>query len=97
MLVIIRIFYTFVTVNITPILKMKAFFEAIQSLFVDFLFKPFDWLRSWELSSWTGANIINWILMIICGYYIVYWCKQLTIHQQNNEENQDTTAHSFLK
>jgi hypothetical protein len=76
---------------------MKAFFEAIQSLFVDFLFKPLDWLRSWELSSWTGANIINWILMIVCAYYIVYWCKQLALHQRNNEENQDTTAHSFLK
>ena len=27
---------------------MKAFFEAIQSLFVDFLFKPWDWLRELE-------------------------------------------------
>ena len=76
---------------------MKAFFEAIQSLFVDFLFKPLDWLRSLELSTWFGANIISWILMAICAYYIVYWCKQLALHQKNNEENQDTTAHSFLK
>ncbi len=76
---------------------MRAFFEGIQTLFVDFLFKPFDWLRSLELSNWWLANIVSWTLMAICAYYIVYWCKQLTIHQKNNEENQDTTAHSFLK
>jgi hypothetical protein len=76
---------------------MKAFFEAIQSLFVDFLFLPLDFLRNLELSNWWLANSISWILMIVCAYYIVYWCKQLTIHQKNNEENQDTTAHSFLK
>ncbi len=76
---------------------MKAFFEAIQSLFVDFLFIPLDFFRTLELSNWWLANSISWILMIICAYYIVYWCKQLTIHQKNNEENQDTTAHSFLK
>lgn len=76
---------------------MRAFFEGIQSLFVDFLFKPLDWLRSLELSNWWLANIFSWIAILICAYYIVYWCKQLKIHQDNNEENQDTTAHSFLK
>lgn len=76
---------------------MKAFFEGIESLFVDFLFLPLDFLRELELSSWTLANTINWILMLICTYYIVYWCKQLQLHKKNNEENQDTTAHSFLK
>jgi hypothetical protein len=34
--------------------------------------------------------------MFICAYAIVYWCKQLKLHQDNGEENQDTTAHSFL-
>ncbi len=76
---------------------MRAFFEAIQSLFVDFLFKPFDWFRSMELDTWWGANIVNWIFMIICARFIVYWCMQLVEHKKNNEENQDTTAHSFLK
>ena len=76
---------------------MRAFFEGIQTVFVDFLFKPFDLLRSLELSSWWFANIVSWVLLAICGYYIVYWCKQLKEHRDNNEENQDTTAHSFLK
>jgi Family of unknown function (DUF6341) len=76
---------------------MTAFFEGIQTLFVDFLFKPLDALRAEELNNWWIANIVSWTLMGICAYYIVYWCKQLQAHQKNNEENQDTTAHSFLK
>ncbi|MDI1317590.1 uracil phosphoribosyltransferase [Flavobacterium sp.] len=76
---------------------MRAFFEAIQSLFVDFLFVPLDALRSLELSSWWFANIVSWIAIGTCAYFVVYWCKQLKIHQDQNEENQDTTAHSFLK
>lgn len=76
---------------------MTAFFEAIQSLFVDFLFIPFDMLRELELSSWFGANLINWIFMIICAVATVYWIKQLRLHHESGEDNQDTTAHSFLK
>ena len=76
---------------------MRAFFEGIQSLFVDFLFIPFDFLRSLEISNWWLANIMSWALIIICARYFVYWCKQLKEHRDNNEENQDTTAHSFLK
>jgi hypothetical protein len=76
---------------------MKAFFEAIQYLFVNILFAPLDFLRSLELSSWVGANTINWIFMIICTVAIVYWIKQLRIFDAAGTENQDTTAHSFLK
>ncbi|MBA0882276.1 DUF6341 family protein [Flavobacterium undicola] len=76
---------------------MKAFFEGIQTLFVDFLFKPLDLLRSCELVSWFGANFINWIFMIICASAMVYWIKQLRIFDDAGTENQDTTAHSFLK
>lgn len=83
-------------VNIT-FYTMRAFWEGIQTLFVDFLFKPLDFLRHLELSSWWFANIVSWTMIAICGYYIVYWCKQLKLHRDNNEENQDTTAHSFLK
>ncbi len=75
---------------------MRAFFEGIQTLFVDFLFKPWDWLRSLELNHWWIANIFSWIAIGTCAYYLVYWCKQLKAHKENNEENQDTTAHSFL-
>jgi hypothetical protein len=76
---------------------MKAFFEGIQYLFVDILFAPLDFLRSLELSSWFVANTINWIFMIICASAMVYWIKQLKIFNDAGTENQDTTAHSFLK
>lgn len=76
---------------------MKTLFEIIEFLFVDVLFLPLDLLRKLELSSWALANIFNWIFMIICAYYMVYWMKQLMGHKKNNEDDQDTTAHSFLK
>ena len=76
---------------------MKAFFEGIQSLFVDFLFKPLDFLRSLELENWWGANTLNWIFMIICAVAIVHWIKQLRIFEAAGTEAQDTTAHSFFK
>ena len=74
---------------------MRAFFEGIQSLFVDFLFIPHDALRKLELTTWFGANFINAIFMGICAYFMVYWIKQ--IKSTKTEDNQDTTAHSFLK
>ncbi|HAT77473.1 MAG TPA: uracil phosphoribosyltransferase [Flavobacterium sp.] len=76
---------------------MKAFFEGIQWLFETIFFALHDYLRQLELVCWSGANTINWIFMIICSVAIVYWCKQLVLHDKNGEENQDTTAHSFLK
>ena len=79
---------------------MKAFFEGIAWLFENVIFVPHNLLRSLELKSWYGwflANGINWVFMGICAYFMVYWVKQLQLHQDNNEENQDTTAHSFLK
>ncbi len=76
---------------------MKTFFEGIQYLFVNILFAPLDFLRSLELSTWFGANTINWIFMIICASAMVYWIKQLRIFDAAGTENQDTTAHSFLK
>ena len=76
---------------------MKAFFEGIQSLFVDFLFIPMDFLKNLEYSTWFGANIMNWIFMAIAATAMVYWILQLKAHKDNNEDNQDTTAHSFFK
>ena len=76
---------------------MKAFFEGIQWLFENIFFALHNFLRRLELENWFGANTINWIFMIICAIAMVYWIKQLGLHKANGEENQDTTAHSFLK
>lgn len=75
---------------------MKSIFEGIQYLFVDILFAPLDAIRTLELTSWWGANVINGIFMVICAAAIIYWIKQLKLHKSNNDEYQDTTAHSFL-
>ncbi len=75
---------------------MKSFFEGIQWLFVDFLLKPMDWLRELELSNWWVANFINWAFIIICIGAMYYWTKQLNIFKKNNEDDDNTTAHSFL-
>jgi hypothetical protein len=76
---------------------MKAFFEGIQWLFENIFFIPQNFLRKLEATSWFGANTINFIFMIICAAAMVYWIKQLKLHKDNNEEYQDTTAHSFFK
>ena len=75
---------------------MKDFFEAIEYLFVDVLFAPLDYLRSLELDSWFGANIINWLFMIVGFAAFFYWMKELKKFNDNNEEDRDPTAHSFL-
>lgn len=76
---------------------MKAFFEGIQWFFENVMFLPQNFLSKLELENWFAANTINWIFMIICAVAMVYWIKQLKLHKENNEEYQDTTAHSFLK
>lgn len=76
---------------------MKSFFEAIQYLFEEVLFIPMNFFAKVELGNWWAANLVNWILMIICIIAMVYWLKQLQIFKKNGEDIQDTTAHSFLK
>lgn len=76
---------------------MKSFFEGIQYFFEEILFAPMNFLRSLELENWWTANLINWIFILICLGSIWYWIKQLRIFAKNNEDHQDTTAHSFLK
>ncbi len=75
---------------------MKEFFEAIEYLFVDVLFKPLDALRELELESWTAANVMNWLFMLIGFVAFFYWMKELKKFNDNNEEDRDPTAHSFL-
>ncbi|MDO4729292.1 MAG: uracil phosphoribosyltransferase [Bacteroidota bacterium] len=76
---------------------MKSFLEGVQYLFENILFAPMNFFASTELENWWTANLINWIFTIICCVYMVYWLKQLQIFKKNNEDDQDTTAHSFLK
>jgi len=75
---------------------MKSFFEGIDYLFVKILFWPLDILRALEWENWWLGNIVTFIFIIICCAATVYWIKQLQLFKRNNEDEQDTTAHSFL-
>lgn len=76
---------------------MKDLFEGIAWLFEEILFLPFDWLRDLQLDSWFLANILNWIFIIVAFAAFFFWMKQLKKFNDDGEEKQDTTAHSFLK
>jgi len=75
---------------------MKDFFYAIEDLFVDYLFWPYDALRSLELDSWWGANIVSWLFAISGLVAFVYWMKQLKTFNDNNEEDKSISSHSYL-
>lgn len=75
---------------------MKDFFYAIQDLFVDVLFAPFDALRALELDNWFAANVMSWIFMLIGFVAFVYWMIQLKSFNDNNEEDKSITSHSYL-
>ena len=75
---------------------MKDFFYAIQDLFVDFLFLPFDVLRNLELEDWWMANVLSWIFAVIGLVAFVYWMGQLKKFNDNNEEDKSITSHSYL-
>ena len=75
---------------------MKDFFYAIQDLFVDYLFYPFDVLRRTELDNWWTANVMSWIFLLIGVVAFLYWMKQLKSANDNNEEDKSVTAHSYL-
>ena len=75
---------------------MKDFFYAIEDLFVNVLFAPYDYLRFMELENWWTANIISWIFTIIGLVDFTYWMLQLKSFNDNNEEDKSITAHQYL-
>jgi len=75
---------------------MKSLFEGIAYLFEEVLFLPFNALREMELESWTLANGLNWIFMLIAAAAMVYWVKQLKKFDKNDNERKDVTSHSYL-
>lgn len=76
---------------------MTSFFNGLGFLFTKVLFIPMDLLSELELKNWWAANTITWIFILITCYYFVFWLKKLQFFKANNEDEQDTTAQSFLK
>ncbi|MAC92424.1 MAG: uracil phosphoribosyltransferase [Flavobacteriaceae bacterium] len=75
---------------------MKAFFESIAWLFEEILFLPYSFFRELELSSWTLANSVNWVFLVVGFSAMIYWVLQLNLFDKNGEEDKDPSAHSFL-
>jgi hypothetical protein len=75
---------------------MKAFFESIAYLFEEILFVPLHALREVELTNWVLSNSMNWLFLLIGFSGMIYWLRQLKKFDANNEEDRDSTSHSFL-
>ncbi len=75
---------------------MKAVFEAIAYLFEEVLFIPLNMLRDLGASNWFAANALNWFFLMIGFAGLIYWLRQLKKFNDNNEEDFDSTSHSFL-
>ena len=75
---------------------MKNFFEGIAWLFEEVFFIPFEILRNLQLTSWTLANSVNWVFLLVGFSAMVYWVLQLNLFDKNGEEDKDPSAHSFL-
>ena len=73
---------------------MSDFFYAIEDLFVNLLFLPYDFFRF--MDSWWAANTVNWVFMIIGFIAMMYWMMQLNIFNQKGEEDKSISSHSFL-
>ncbi|WP_430614726.1 DUF6341 family protein [Flavobacterium sp. JP2137] len=76
---------------------MTSFFNGIAYLFEALLFLPMEFFRELELTNWWTANIITWMFILICTAAFIFWIKQLNLFKKSKEDEQDTTAHSFLK
>ena len=75
---------------------MKDFFYAIQDLFVNVLFAPYDDLAATELDNWWLANSVSWIFTIIGLVAFIYWMKELKGYNDRGEEDKSITSHSYL-
>ncbi|UJH90220.1 uracil phosphoribosyltransferase [Antarcticibacterium sp. 1MA-6-2] len=75
---------------------MRDLFEGIAYVFEEILFLPLNWLYDLEQNSWFLANIINFLFVIIAFAAFLFWMKQLKKFNDNDEEDRDPTAHSFL-
>ncbi len=70
-------------------------FKAIEFLFVEILFAPFDFIRL-EISNWLIQNIINFGFIIVISSALIYWTLELIKYDKKGDERKDVTAHSFL-
>ena len=76
-------------------MEFKDLFEAIEFLFVEVLFVPFDFIRL-DISNWFIQNGVNFTFMLVISSALIYWTLELVKYDKKGEEKKDVTAHSFL-
>ncbi len=74
---------------------MKELFEAIEFLFVEILFFPFDFIRL-DITSWIFQNAINFSFILVISAALVYWTLELVKYDKKEGKETEVTAHSFL-
>ena len=74
---------------------MKELFEAIEFLFVEILFFPFDFIRL-DITSWIFQNAINFSFIFVISAALVYWRLELVKYDKKEGKETEVTAHSFL-
>jgi len=74
---------------------MKELFEAIEFLFVEILFFPFDFIRL-DITSWIFQNVINFSFILVISAALVYWTLELVKYDKKEGKETEVTAHSFL-
>lgn len=72
---------------------MIDFFHGIQTLFVDYLFWPYDALRHLQESSWFFANTLSWIFIITGIVCFTFWMMKLNEYDENTEHNHEYDHH----
>ena len=77
-------------------MSWKGFFEGIQDFAETVLFAPYEALRTMELESWWGANMMSWALTAIGFVAFFYWMGQLMKFNESGEEDRSQVSHSFL-
>ena len=75
---------------------MRGIFYGIEDLFVNYLFLPFDFLRTLGEENWWMSNAAGWFFTALGLGAFVYWMLQLKRFDDNNEEDKSISAHSYL-
>ncbi|PQJ68634.1 MULTISPECIES: DUF6341 family protein [Polaribacter] len=65
-------------------------FRLIGSLFTDFLFLPFNWLRTSVAQAdlgWWISNAVNWGFLVVLLCLLAYWMKESLKFQREGTED----------
>ncbi|MCZ6595188.1 MAG: uracil phosphoribosyltransferase [Bacteroidetes bacterium] len=77
-------------------MSWKGFFEGIQEFAEEVAFAPYNALRSVELESWWGANVVSWLFLISGVVAFFYWMWQLAKINASGSEDRSQISHSYL-